>query len=747
MGKIYSKRIVTLLLGVVVLLLFLFAPIGVAKKTDNDGFSLTNLEVHAAGEPVSCDDPLSIRVPPENNCVCQQRTSLIGGHCVADNGGSEPVQDNSLATKSLGVVASYLKEALAWIFYFFLNIFGLILGMAGLMLDNVIGMSVQKMSDFVNGIPAIELAWKIIRDALNIVILFLLLFSAVGMILRTDKIVPRNILVKIIIAAMLINFSMFFTKTIIDVSNVISFTVYKSMEKIGDNADSPYSGITGAFMEGLDLQTRFNLCNNTGVAGAVSPCEESPGVFENNLIVRLIMGIIVILVTAFVFLVTAIMLVVRFGILIFLIITSPVGFVGSLIPGLQGKAKEWWSTLLGQAFFLPVFLLLLLIVVRIIQPGSGFESMLNTSGISAGNGSTYFGSGGLVAFIQYILIIFFLTTALAVSKSIAGKAGSGLVGFASEFAGKAAFGGAAFVGANTLGRLGRRWAESTDLNRRAAEGNFGAQAQITAGQWLQKKSFDVRGADWAKDLGAGKAAPGYAKRREERAKRMEGYVKKAGPSAEEYQKDKVAAARRDVEYTQNQIDELNKKRESGEIGEEAFYDQITAFNTSLEKYTKTLSDIQKEGTFTDRENALQKEIAGLTRTLGRSGISRIRMLEERIKKENKNMKEDERLGLLRAQLHGSEGSYVDALKKLADVQKEKSGAQKQFKETVAGTYANSRIVGSNKDLADKLRKEMKEKPVAEEIYEKLKSSVEKEAKGSAPAPTTPPAESTTPTTS
>ncbi len=161
----------------------------------------------------------------------------------------------------------------------------------------------------------------------------------------------------------------------------------------------------------------------------------------------MVFGTIVILIAAFVLLITALMLFIRFGILIMLLITSPLGVVGKLIPKLAGYSKQWWETLVGQAMFAPVLMLFILITISIIN-SPGFKTSVNLAnqdfGPESGIGKFFSflgaGTGSISLFIQYFLIIFFLIFGVVIAKKIAGGTGAGAIKWAEKTAGKFAYG-------------------------------------------------------------------------------------------------------------------------------------------------------------------------------------------------------------------------------------------------------------------------------------------------------------------
>lgn len=627
-------------------------------------------------------------------------------------------------------VGSSIKEFLAFLFSWVLNLVGILLGIAGMTLDNAITISVVHMKSFIEAVKGINIAWTLIRDLLNIVILFLLLFSAIGVILRTDKLIPKSALVQIIIAALLINFSLFFTKAIIDVSNVFSYQIYSAIKVTGDDSDSVFTGITGAFMQGLDLQTKYSLCGKEQEL-----CVETDEiVFENNLIVRTIMGIITILITAFVFFVAAILLIIRFGLLVFLLITSPVGFVGGLIPKLQDQAKEWWQTLIGQALFLPVLLIFLLLIAKLLDPASGFEAAMSALDVQAGPADRYFGSGGLVSFIQFCIIIFFLITSIVVTKKISGKTGEGAVKFATKWGGKAAFGGAAWAGANTIGRLGKGLAESDFANRlqgsNSAFARLAGQGLINAGKGIGNASFDIRGAGFAKELGAGKAADGYIKREKAEAKRIADAREKITPQPEKgawRDANELRKALEENEGVRTSLrEQIEKERriEQSDLTTDAQKASARAERERLEKEEEKWKEKEKRLAELDRDNPMfqqqrQKEARAQIAELARKLSSR----QIRNAHDAANQKDPERRESMIADLHGKEQEIANAIVKLSSATENIKNARNNMNQRFIDQ--NAQAGGALGAAVANMQKEMRKSKEQKILENAIKAESEK----------------------
>ena len=85
------------------------------------------------------------------------------------------------------------------------------LAITGVLLNGSMAATLH-MKDIVAATPAIETVWKIVRDFSNIFIIFMLLYASISMILERKGLSFNELLKNIILSALLINFSLFFTK-------------------------------------------------------------------------------------------------------------------------------------------------------------------------------------------------------------------------------------------------------------------------------------------------------------------------------------------------------------------------------------------------------------------------------------------------------------------------------------------------------------------------------------------------------
>jgi len=172
--------------------------------------------------------------------------------------------------------------------------------------------------------------WKIVRDLLNVAFIMALLFSAFCTIFQVEKYNYKKILLNLIIMALLVNFSFPITRFIIDVSNIMMYSLIKGLQiPVASNGE-----IFGKIAEGSLIQH------------IIAPGQ--PGSVDTS---YLIIGVIFIFILLITLLTIAALMVVRVIALTILIIFSPVAFVGSLLSVGSKYTGQWWDNLFKYAFF------------------------------------------------------------------------------------------------------------------------------------------------------------------------------------------------------------------------------------------------------------------------------------------------------------------------------------------------------------------------------------------------------------
>lgn len=262
----------------------------------------------------------------------------------------------------------------------------------------------------------VETAWAVFRDVANIVIIASFVFVAISTILGSQSYGYKQFVVRLIIAATLINFSLFFTKAAIDVSHLFA----------------------AAFNQGIPVSTASATQNAlpTGVAGEIMRVSGITTVWDGGELVKKISNssqsngnalLYIILTMMFfggitlVFLYGAALLLVRMIILVFLMMTSSLAFGARAIPGLSKWWDLWLKEFLKNLFFAPLFFMFLwavLTITRNLAPQGG--ATLADVAANPADGS------GITTVINYIIVLGLLYAGIHTAKSLSVRGSSKL---------------------------------------------------------------------------------------------------------------------------------------------------------------------------------------------------------------------------------------------------------------------------------------------------------------------------------
>lgn len=464
-------------------------------------------------------------------------------------------------------------------------------GAAGLLLNYVIKYLVLGMGNILGDGTAstiglgqvIDEMWRVVRDVCNLAFIFGLIFIGFQTILNVETLNTKKTLVAVIVGALLINFSLFFTQVIIDVSNVLATELHKilsieegtlpgdgsSFVETSTSLSSPDKlnfGVAGIFLHHMGLIKFWGTGNNI----------TKFDVDDSGEFAFFFMGTIFLLVAAFVFAAGAVLLIVRFVVLTLLMIFSPILFAGMVFPQSQGFAKGLWKKLLQNAFLAPVYLLMLVLTAKFLAGTSALFKGDFSDAFRATNSGGEVAVGAFAIVLNFVLAAVLLIAALVIAKQMSSSGANA----ATKIAGRFAFGAASFAGRNTIGRAGQWFTEWDRIKRAAsrpdkvkdAKGNvistlglrgkalrWAARRGIEGGRYTAKSNFDVRtvaaktGLDKATGLELGKPQKGgFEQRQKDIAKKEIEFAKALG-------EDKKA-----IEGLQASIDSLTAEIDSNE---------------------------------------------------------------------------------------------------------------------------------------------------------------------------------------
>ena len=386
-----------------------------------------------------------------------------------------------------GMVANFLLSLTSSVLYF-----------AGMLFNVVLTYTVIQMGANVNGIPGVIAAWQVLRDVGNLIFIFALILIGIGTILQVGSYHWRSLLKSVIIGALLINFSITIAKVVIDISNLAATEIY--------NAISQNQLCTSDQILSADPAVR-ERCQNTGLASQFVTEMKMSSVYsiqvfksggtdeEMSRMWRVILigflGSIFILTTAFIFFAAAILFIIRYVTLIFLIIFSPIAFAGMALPQLGGAARDWWRRLFSQAFFAPAYLLMCWITLKLLE-----TDVIQGIGEGATFAEALMGSTDSFAVIaNFVIITTFMVASLIIASKMGAKGASGIQNWASNKVqgGLRSMrdGTLGFAGRNTIGRAGS--VLSKRYEKSAAERELRAQElEKRGGRWNKFRAKVMR---------------------------------------------------------------------------------------------------------------------------------------------------------------------------------------------------------------------------------------------------------------
>jgi hypothetical protein len=342
---------------------------------------------------------------------------------------------------------------------------------------------------------AVNNLWETVRDIFNLTFIFGLVYIGFKMILNTGDTNARRMLVHIILAALLVNFSLFFTKFVIDFSNVAAAQVAQGFYKAGVPDGESHYQVSDQFLHVVGFTSIFK----DNLEGAQNLSQGKASGFT-----YIFFTMVMLIIMAFVFFAGAILLMIRFVVLNLYMILSPIMFLGWVFPALSSYSEKYWSGFLSRAFFAPAYLLMLYFAFIIMQQYAG---LIKNGGASfqqlfTGTSETTLAHTFATTVPFFAMICIFLIASVVVAQKMSMDGASWVTGFSK----KVTMGGVrmvtypvragARVGANATGA----YTEKKFNNLQARGGKLGTAAKWN---WIDRKARAATGGLKGAELGTG----------------------------------------------------------------------------------------------------------------------------------------------------------------------------------------------------------------------------------------------------
>ncbi len=293
-----------------------------------------------------------------------------------------------------------------------------------------------------SNMPAVQYAWGIMRDIANSFFILILLWIAFTIIFSIEHLGGRKFLVRIIIVALLINFSLAMVSAVFGFANAIAIPFRQALPR----------DLSGFITERVKLQLASNVSTGVptmpastsvdcGLAALINPSATGPGAQQGcinassavayaaeaaDAFLKGFLSTAILLkmswtlaVTIFLFLLVIVAfiaawatLLARIIAMVFLAILAPFAFLAFAIPNptIMGWWNKWLNALLRWAFFAPAFYALFYVSLLIL------DAMTRGPITTMGTNSTL--AGNLLLMLPLFVFVGFLWASITIGRKM-----------------------------------------------------------------------------------------------------------------------------------------------------------------------------------------------------------------------------------------------------------------------------------------------------------------------------------------
>lgn len=368
----------------------------------------------------------------------------------------------------------------------FLQLAGFVLWLTANMLNFSVNIGILQFSKWAP--DSLYPIWAVIRQIVSLFVVFAGLWLGFMYIIgkgeEFKKYVPW-----IILFGLFVNFSYPLTRSLIDLSNVISLNVYSS--SLGAGAlTTPPPGSSQVNGPGAIIVSKMGLSGL--IFSATKSTAESKNMLDSiNSTPAALMVVVFVAYAAWVFFMATAILVARTAILVFLIVASPILFVDSIIPKLGDEAMKLRKLFFSQLVVAPIFMIMLALTLKFLD--------IFGSNLQVGNVANIGGPGAVGQFFNVLMMLIMLNITLKVTKSVSGTVGdfaTKTIGQVGGFALGAATGGTGLIARQTIGRAALAARDSNWVKNN--QDSFLGRRAYNMSNAFATSSFDARNSSFVK---------------------------------------------------------------------------------------------------------------------------------------------------------------------------------------------------------------------------------------------------------
>ena len=373
-------------------------------------------------------------IDPETGQIGEKIYYSDGSSVTKLPSGMEIYEDPSgKITTSLGNgwVYDALLRAFAWVCDFVLYLFSFLVALGGFLLD--LALYITSRFGFTKS-EIVQAGWTTVRDLANMFFSVVLLVIAFATILRVETYGMKQVLWRLVVAALLINFSLVIAGVIIDASNVLTKFFLSTSPTRGNNASLIGNTISNTLLKNMEMAKFWKPSEDAGES--VTGAGKVGGPTFTKVIVNTVLGIVVMIITGFVLFAAGILFYIRMVVLWILLIFAPLAWLSMILPGTRSMVwDKWWHNFIKYVIFAPVYAFFLYLTMFISQKNIFTNNPAIESAVSNLDASWQSGVRGTIAtfffeslsiITNYVVIIIFLLAGLIFARS-SGIAGANVV--------------------------------------------------------------------------------------------------------------------------------------------------------------------------------------------------------------------------------------------------------------------------------------------------------------------------------
>jgi hypothetical protein len=256
------------------------------------------------------------------------------------------------ASDAISTVMMLLSEFIAY----FIGVF--------IMLASWLDQWALQLNASISTSSVVKIGINITLSLANLGFVTILIIIALATILRRESYGAKNLLAKLIIAALLVNFSLPISSTLLQISD--QFTYY-FLSAFPGTKDSPggIDGFSNAIAVAFNPQGVGVTLSNEAASNA-QEANASPTVGSSAFISIMSLGFTIIfpLIILIALLGLFVMLLIRYVYLGILLILMPLAWIAWITPLTEKEWQKWWDEFLKWTFFSPILMLFLYIAMR-----------------------------------------------------------------------------------------------------------------------------------------------------------------------------------------------------------------------------------------------------------------------------------------------------------------------------------------------------------------------------------------------